>query len=152
MSIAPRTNLIPFLLSFLERRCASTGFCLAAALILTLFAPPLALADDPARTTQHIQGGPISVDFTLDKTSLNAAESLTATLEVTSPPAVAITLPSPTDKLGEFSVSAQPDDPAAPLSSPGNPPTRPPRRFTLDPFLPGDYSLPALEIAWHRAD
>ena len=102
--------------------------------------------------TQHIEAGPLRVELTLDRTTMNAAESLAATIRVTSPSSVRVELPSPGEKLDGFSVAATVDEPAQAITQAGEWKTVVTRRFTLEPFLPGDYSVPSLEVLWNRVD
>ena len=109
--------------------------------------------DAPAgHGVQHIVAGPVVVDLTLDRTSLNAAESVHATLRVMAPPTVSVELPATEEKLGGFSVASTSDAPDVVVPADGETRTCMIRTYTLDPFLPGDYTLPALEIQWRRTD
>lgn len=101
--------------------------------------------------TQQVEAGPIRLELTLDRTTMNAAETLDATLDVISEPAVVVELPAASDKLGEFSVESSSDDPPVAASGDGPGRTRLRRRFRLTPFLPGEYTLPALDVRWRRA-
>lgn len=99
---------------------------------------------------QHISAGPISADLTLDRTSIDAAESIVATLRVTAPAAVRAELPAPAGKLGGFTIAGTSDEPVRAAQEQGELRTVLTRRWTLEPFLPGDYTLPALEVKWKR--
>lgn len=116
-------------------------------------APATAPADSLAAShgiTQHVEAGPVRVDLAIDRQSLNVAQSLVVTLEVTASSSVSVELPTPGDKLGPFSVASIADEPPRAVPGGDAAATRLVRRFTLDPFLPGDYTLPALEVRWKR--
>jgi hypothetical protein len=101
---------------------------------------------------QHIEAGPIRVELSVSRESMNIAESLAVTLEVAAPSSVRVELPRLGDKLGNFSVSSVSDEPALSEPAGAGTQTRCVRRITLEPFLPGDYTMPAMEIHWRRVD
>jgi hypothetical protein len=99
---------------------------------------------------QQIDAGPLSVELSKDRESMNVAESLLISLDATAPSSVSVELPRPGDKLGNFSVVSVADEPAMFVAAGTK--TRVVRRITLEPFLPGEYTLPALEVHWLRLD
>ncbi len=124
---------------------------------LCLFATlPLSVAAETAPTTQHIDAGPISVTLSVDRTTIRAADAVTLTLTASAPTGVAVELPAfePDAKLGEFTIASVHDEPPVlePASNEGGTGARTisTRRCTLEPFLPGDYTIPSLEVTWRR--
>ena len=107
-------------------------------------APP-----DPAATSQQIEAGPIVLEQALDRTSMLAAERLTVTWRTFAPLDTRVTLPPPPDtgaKAGDFSVVSCMDE------SPRMAGDRLvlTRRLVLEPFLPGTYATPTIEVEWSR--
>ncbi len=108
--------------------------------------------EQQAAQTQRVTAGPITATLTLDRASMTAAESLVARLEVSAPSGVRVELPTAEGKLGEFTVVSVVDEPELAKAGPKGMESTVVRRYTLEPFLPGDYTLPALEIRWRRKD
>lgn len=107
---------------------------------------------DPAR--QQHAAGEVQVELTCDAVTLRVSDSLHLTLRVTYPPTHRVKLPEfrepdqPIAALGDFTIAAVLDDAPVASGTPESPRTTLTRRVTLDPFLPGTYTIPELEIEW----
>lgn len=101
-------------------------------------------------TTQHLTADTISLDLTVNNTSIRAADTLTLTLRITASSGTHIDLPAlaPADTLGGLTITAIQDTP--PTTIPETNQLLHERRYTLEPFLPGTYTIPALQIPWKR--
>ena len=111
-----------------------------------------------AREQSYSHGG-VHVEVRVDRTSIYAFEHITLMVRVTSPPDTQIEMPlgaqpQPAEgaTLGDFAIGAVIDD--APISSgtPESPATTRTRRLSLEPFLPGDYTIPQIEVPWRKLD
>jgi hypothetical protein len=131
----------PYVLASVLFACASVGDTAIAA-----------EQDSPQPLTQHITTGPLDVEFSIDRDSMTAAQSATATLRVVSPAAVRVELPEIGEKLGGFAVESVSDAPSKAQAGPDQAYTIQLRTITLSPFLPGDYEVPTLEIRWRKPD
>lgn len=100
---------------------------------------------------QTVRAGPIEATLKLDRSVLNPAQSLVATLTVRAASGVRVSLPPVEAKLGEFSVVSAVDEPLRTVAANGREEQVFERRYTLEPFLPGEYSLPPLEIRWQKS-
>ncbi len=109
-----------------------------------------ACADGAPTGMQRVEAGPVRLELALDRTTMNAAQSLRVTLRVTSPAGVRVDLPPADGKLGGFAITSTDD--RAPLASSNGADleTTRVRTFTLEPFLPGEYTLPTFEVGWTR--
>jgi len=100
---------------------------------------------------QTVRAGPIEAALKLDRSSLNTAESLIATLTVRAESGVRVSLPRVESKLGAFSVLSTVDEPQRTVATSKGDEQLFVRRYTLEPFLPGEYVLPPLEIRWQKS-
>lgn len=110
-----------------------------------------AATPDPAPTSQRIEAGPIVLEQELDRTSMLAAERLTVTWRAFAPLDTRVTLPPPPDtgaKAGDFSVVSCRDEPPR-MAGDRLVLTR---HLVLEPFLPGTYATPTIEVEWSRRD
>ena len=106
-----------------------------------------ATSPDPAVASQRIEAGPIVLEQELDRASMLAAESLTVTWRVLAPLDTRVTLPPPPEpgaKAGDFSVVSCIDEPALMAGDR----LMLTRRLVIEPFLPGRYATPTIEVAW----
>lgn len=104
-------------------------------------------ADD---AVQRIQAGPLSLQVSVDRTSMNVAQLLTVSLRCETPPGIDVQYPAFESKLGDFSIDSTTDEPDR-ASAGAEPRTVRTRRIALEPFLPGDYTIPPIEVKWIRA-
>lgn len=100
---------------------------------------------------QTVRAGPIEATLKLDRSVLNPAQSLIATLTVRAASGVRVSLPPVEAKLGGFSVVSAVDEPLRTVSANSREEQVFERRYRLEPFLPGDYTLPPLEIRWQKS-
>lgn len=131
-----------------------TGFVLFALLIslggaLTARAGPA--ADQPTvgqngAVERTVTQGPVTLTEYLNLTQINAAQRIHLVLRASAPDGYALTMPGAGEKLGGFSVVETRDQAPALLAG------RVVREvaFTLEPFLPGEYSIPALEVGYQQ--
>lgn len=127
-----------------QRPTITLGCVLCAAMA------PRAGADQPAAPAQRIEAGPVRLELSLDRASMNVAQALRLRLRVEAAQGVRVDLPAPQEKLGGFLVASVHDDPPI-LGADGTAPrTTLERTFTLEPFLPGTYEVPAIEVPWSR--
>jgi len=104
-----------------------------------------------AAPEQTVSAGPIEASLKLDRASLNVAESLMATLTVKAASGVRVSLPPVEAKLGGFTVISAVNEPLRTVATGEGEEQLIVRRYTLEPFLPGDYNFPALEIRWQKS-
>ncbi|MBS0191582.1 MAG: DUF4381 family protein [Phycisphaerales bacterium] len=97
--------------------------------------------------SQQVSAGPVAVVLELNRAKINVASSLSMDLRVTAPRDVRIEMPASGSRLGEFAVASETDE--APVGVRGDQ-TLYVRHYRLDPFLPGKYTVPPLQIAWHK--
>lgn len=99
----------------------------------------------PAAVEQRYKEGPNEVVLRLDRDRITAADSVHLEIEAAAPEGVEIRLPSPGEKLGEFTVAAV--HPYAPeLAGDGR--IRQRTVWELEPFLAGSYEIPPLEVGF----
>ncbi len=98
----------------------------------------------PTPIVRTYSGGDASLTLTLDRDSLTIAEQLLARVEVEAPEDAEIGFLESPDRLGEFAVTRSSALPSRLLQS-GR--VLRGREYELQPFLPGDYELPALTVA-----
>ncbi len=131
----------------------------ALTLVMACGRVPAAASPTPHEPTlQEHAAGEVHVELAADTTSLRVSDSLQLTLRVTFPPTHRVQWPElrgtsdAPAKLGDFTITTLLDD--APLASgtPESPRTTLTRRVTLDPFLPGTYTIPELAITWRLLD
>lgn len=106
-------------------------------------------ASEPA-PVQTVNAGPIRATLKLDRSSMNVAQSLVATLTVYAPSGVRVSLPLVDARLGGFSVVSSIDEPLRTVAAKSGEEQVLVRRYTLEPFLPGEYRFPPLEIRWQK--
>jgi len=116
--------------------------------------------DSTAQTKeQSYSHGGVHVEVRIDRTSIYAFEHITLMVRVTSPPDTQIEMPLGAQQqpaggatLGDFAIASVIDD--APISSgtPESPATTRTRRLLLEPFLPGEYTIPPIEVPWRKLD
>jgi len=104
-----------------------------------------------AASEQTVGAGPIEATLKLDRSSLNVAESLIATLTVKAATGVRVSLPPVEKQLGEFSIASAVDEPLRTVATSRGEEQLFVRRYTLEPFLSGDYTFPSLEIRWQKS-
>lgn len=127
------------------------GIALIAIIAAAMLAH-LARAAGPGNAPeQTVRAGPLEATLKLDRSSLNTAESLIATLTVRAESGVRVTLPPAEPKLGGFSVISAVDQPQRTVATSQGEQQLFERRYTLEPFLPGEYVLPPLEIRWQKS-
>jgi hypothetical protein len=130
-------------------RFARTAFLIPLGAALIARADP---ASDESSATQNgavertVTQGPVTLTERLDHTQINVAQRVHLLLRASVPDGYALTMPSPGEKLGGFSIVESSNQPPALLYG------RLVREvaFTLEPFLPGEYSIPAFEIGYQR--
>lgn len=92
---------------------------------------------------QAVGSGPVSLRLTLSRDHLTTADDVRLTLEATAGAGANAVLPEPPADIGGFTLAERRR--AAPrLSADGGLTTS--ETWVLDPFLPGDYTIPALEV------
>jgi hypothetical protein len=123
---------------------------LSMAPIVSQGANALAEPVGDAAPEQTVSAGPIKVMLNLDRSSLNVAESLVATLTVKAASGVRVSLPPVETKLGGFSIVSAVDEPLRTIATGEGEQQLLVRRYTLEPFLPGEYKLPPFEIRWRK--
>jgi hypothetical protein len=96
---------------------------------------------------KEYQKGPLRVRFLLDRDSMTVAENLELTIEAEASEGYAVELPALSEKLGDFSMVDDRHEPPR-LSTEGRLHLR--QVWTLEPFLPGDYRIPPLKVAFVR--
>lgn len=140
------------MLSGKETKRVSRGYTKAAltALILcwTLFSSGCGREEqDNPETNRGIarifESGPLTVVVSADKREMTAAEKLAFSIQAGHPEDIEPTFPDPGDNLGDFKVIKF-NDSAPKLADNRTIETR--RDYTLEPFLPGTYEIPALDI------
>lgn len=94
---------------------------------------------------QHHENGAAAISLQVDRDEITVADSLLVTLEATVPEGETLKFPEPGEKLGEFTLvgttESEPrlgEDSRITLT----------RVYELEPFLPGDYEIPSLEISF----
>jgi hypothetical protein len=87
----------------------------------------------------------VTAVFKLDNQKPNIAERIRLTLEVTAPEEYDATMPSVGEKLGQFRVV---DCRSTPPVLVGGSQIRQIRTYILEPFLPGEYSMPPMKVAF----
>lgn len=125
------------------------AFCLPALSADRAFADAPAVASAPE---QSVKAGPIEVTVTLNRSTLNVAQSLVVNLTVRAPIGVRVTLPPEDAKLDGFSVSSVLNEPLLTVPAKEGEQQVIVRRFTLAPFLPGEYEVPPMEIRWQKSE
>ncbi|MGH7243839.1 MAG: hypothetical protein ACREJD_10515 [Phycisphaerales bacterium] len=124
-------------------------------LLVASFALPRAMCfaapANVAASEQSVSAGPIQATLKLDRDSLNVAESLIATLTVRAPTGVRVTLAPAESKLAGFSVVSAVDEPLLTVPTAEGQQQLLVRRYTLEPFLPGEYKFPPIEIRWQKS-
>lgn len=124
-----------------------------ALLVLAVAWTGISRADSPAppSTTvlnQQVKAGPLNITFTIDRSTVSVAQSVHAVLRVSVPTGVQVDLPSSEPKLGQFTVQSVVDEPQTAETDQAGLRSVFVRRYTLDPFLPGEYTLPPIDIRW----
>lgn len=94
---------------------------------------------------QRIQAGAGSVKVALDRDQLTTASDARLTLEVTMPAGGAPVIPEPPKDLGGFTLVER--SAAAPRLAPDGGTTAS-ETWRLEPFLPGDYTIPSIVFAY----
>lgn len=130
------------------KRGVATILC---AVFIACGAQVVIAADSPQPSTapeQRIESGPVRVHLRVDRSRINVAQDLRAEITVEAPADVQIDLPAPVDRLGEFTLSSVKDiAPEVKATAQGL--VQILRRvYALEPYLPGAYSLPELEVRW----
>lgn len=134
-------------------KCTPLRLACSAALALVLVWPGARCigASPPVGTPeQSISAGPLQVTLKMNRATLNAADNLIATLTVTAPAGVRVTMPPEEKALGGFSVISIVDEPLRTVPIGTGEQQEFVRRYTLEPYLPGEYTLPPLEIRWTK--
>lgn len=109
-------------------------------------------------TRQEHAAGDVHVEIAADSTSLRVSDSLQLTLRVTFPPTHRVQWPELSGKpdapakLGDFTIATLLDDAPLATGTPEAPRTTLTRRVTLEPFLPGTYTIPELAFGWRLID
>lgn len=122
---------------------------LVCAAAVVLHSQP-AWASEPA-SEQTVDAGPIRATLKLDRSSINVAQSVVATLIVHAPAGVRVSLPLAEPRLGGFTVVSSVDEPPRTVVAKAGEEQVLVRRYTLAPFLAGEYRLPPLEIRWQKS-
>jgi len=91
--------------------------------------------------------GPFSVRLVADKDSLSCAESVVLSIEAETEDGYEVVFPEFGDKLGEFSVRDHREEKPQ-RTREGRTVTR--KIITLDPFLPGDYTIAPMQVRFHK--
>lgn len=124
------------------------------------------LDSGPSRTTQPgtldadttettVTSGPCSLRVSIEKPIINTAQQLTVTIEVTSPARYGVEFPEIAGKFGPFAVISITNAPSSAPSSAvpgGESNLRSTRTVRLEPFLAGDYEVPAIEVVCREGD
>lgn len=97
----------------------------------------------PNEITREYHKGALTLRFSIDRSSLSVAESLALTLEAEVEGGGEVEFPKIGEKLGDFSVKEHRDDPPR-MAADGRTIFR--RVYTLEPFLPGDYAIPPMQV------
>ena len=105
-------------------------------------------AGAPTPIVRTYGAGDASLTLTLDRDSLTIAEQLLARVEVEVPEDAEVGFPESPDRLGEFVVTRSSALPSRLLQD-GR--VLRGREYELQPFLPGDYELPALTVTLGEA-
>jgi len=112
----------------------------------TAMIAPAAIASGPIEAL--VEAGDVALMIRADRSTLTTADTLTLRLEARIPPGAGVQWPEVEGAIGEFTV----------VDRLGLPPKRAAdgrrtlaRIFTLAPFLPGEYEIPALEVAFELA-
>jgi hypothetical protein len=90
--------------------------------------------------------GPATVTVDVNRLELNAAQHVRLAITAEVPPGYTLAWPAAEAKLGEFSVGSRSEAPARLRAGRVSQSLT----FTLEPFLPGEYTIPAMEIAYAR--
>ncbi|MCX5690964.1 MAG: hypothetical protein NTV94_14465 [Planctomycetota bacterium] len=146
---------------------------LAAAMTLVQVAGIAAVAAEPPRGApiqQQHAAQDVQVELIADSGTLRVSDSLRVTLRITFPPTYRVQFPamkagaqSGTQvgsqagkelpaKLGEFTLASVLDESPLASGTPESPRTTLTRRLTLEPFLPGSYTIPELSVTWRTLD
>lgn len=107
-------------------------------------APPSAVL------SQQVNAGPLNISFTIDRATITSAQSLLAVLRVSAPTGVQVDLPPSEPKLGQFTVLSLIDEPQKAETDSTALRSVFVRRYVLEPFLPGEYTIPPLDIRWRK--
>ncbi len=118
----------------------------AAAALIGGCTPVTAEGGSPAWEVDRAYGeGPVAVRLRVDRLRITTAQIVRVEVEVDAPEGVAVRLPEPEQFADSgFQVAPRTEPPA--LVDDGR--TRHLRRFRLEPFLAGDYPIPALAVGW----
>lgn len=126
------------------RPAATRLIILCAALLLCACGEEEKKADAPAPVVREVRGKESALRLSLSAKEIRVSQPLDVTLTAVYPEKGQCDLPEFKDKLGEFTVrSCKVADPI--LAADGKTVTRA-LHLRLDPFLPGDYVLPALSV------
>ncbi len=88
---------------------------------------------------------PVILTVSLDRKEVTAADRVRLSLHLSAPEQYGIKLPDYTDETNEFSL-AETSDPARRIMPGGKLVTS--RVYTLEPFLPGEYTIPSLKVTY----
>jgi hypothetical protein len=135
------------------RRARAAWFVSLLCLLLSLFvagcpAPDkkAPAAEKPAGIDREFSSGPLTFHVMTDKSEITIAERLTLTLVAEVDKSCHVTLPEAGAKIDEFSIKDfAKDNPV--LVDGGKMKYR--ETFLLEPFLSGDYSIPAFTVKFH---
>ncbi len=123
------------------RLFARAGLAAAGLWILAL----TAVAAQKGPLEREYSQPPAALTVRLSAAVIATADRLTLELRVTAPEDYAVEFPALPEKLGEFATCAHDDVPPA-LIADGR--LQWLRRLVLEPFLPGDYQIPAFKISF----
>ncbi|MEX2218432.1 MAG: BatD family protein [Phycisphaerales bacterium] len=127
---------------------SSSALCALAALALAFLPAPGCTRDaggHPApAVTQTADSGPVSLRLALDRAEINPAETVRLSLTIAADEGCIVEPPEIGEKLGDFSVVAREEGPVGLVGA------RSSRTYlyTLEPFLPGEYTIPAIEVPY----
>lgn len=91
--------------------------------------------------------GPAKVTVRLDKPEATIADKLSLEIEITADPGHSVEFPGFDDKIGEFGILSR--SKTQPELIDGDR-TREIHRYTLEPFLSGDYSIPPIKLSFQK--
>ncbi len=104
----------------------------------------LSIESPPAPVvSEEMHSGKLSVLYTLSATEISIAEKLLVTLEVTVPEDYDVNFPQFSGKLGDFNLSSTASTPKELIGDR----IRQKRICILTPYLPGQYTIPAMTIS-----
>lgn len=93
--------------------------------------------------TVELRSGPLSVQLALSSLQISIAEHLQLTLTAAAPEDFAISFPEFTDSVGDFTLAGTTSTPKELIGAQ----IRQSRTLTLSPYLPGEYSIPAIKVS-----